>query len=317
MPRLKWTKEKVVAGLKKEKDLSWVYLRKHNPNLLSAAEKRFGSLRKSVEASGKHYDEVTRKKPLNKKWVIKEIHAFVASGDTISTLYTTHSNIKRKSKLLFGSVPKAFRAAGYRYNELKRNTWRESRWPSGEDVLRAIRKLPMTYEGTTHRNHRGLMSRAEKFFGSWGKAVEAAGLAYEYKPPPIWPAKRLLKKIQRLRDKSLSANMHTRLYHAARIAFGSWRYAVELAGSPYFEVAKSFRWTPEEVLYYIRWLTERGLPFNRKSQPELYKYTIRFFGSRGDAVRASRNGSAPTHFKHKLKRAREIRSNTEIASEIA
>lgn len=119
-----------------------------------------------------------------------------------------------------------------------------------------------------------------------------------------------------LADKSHGANVDTRLYYSARAAFGSWRYAVELAGFPYFDVEPRFRWSSEEVLHYIQWLRERGEVLDRRNYPELYKYALRFFGSRENAVRAARMEPIPVHFKHKLKRAREMKSNLEIAREI-
>lgn len=152
MPRRKWFKKKVTAGLKRQKELSWSYLRKNQPRLLSAAEKRFGSLRKAVESLGLDYNEFSKRKPLTKKWVIKEIHAFVASGDVLSTLYTIHSNLMRKSKRLFGSMRKAFKAAGYRYKELKRTPGHASRWPERHDLLREIRNLPTIHHENVHRN---------------------------------------------------------------------------------------------------------------------------------------------------------------------
>lgn len=69
--RHNWTKEKVIAGLEKQKDLSWIYLRKYSPKLLAAAEKRFGSLRIAVEASGKDYDEITKRNRLTRNGSLK------------------------------------------------------------------------------------------------------------------------------------------------------------------------------------------------------------------------------------------------------
>ena len=316
--RRKWTKEKVIAGLKRQKELSWSFLRKNQPHLLSAAEKRFGSLRKAIGALGINYAEVREKKPIKEEWVIHEIQNFVSSGLPLSKLYLGgHVSLMKNSKRLFGSVPRAFRAAGYRYDELKRDPGHASRWSSKNDVLRAIRRLPATYQTTTHRNHRGLMVRAEKLFGSWPKAVEAAGLWYAQVPPPVWPGELILKKIRRLRNRSHGANMDTRLYYSARTAFGSWRYAVELAGFPYYEVEPRFRWRPKEVLYYIRWLGEKGQALDRDDHLELYKYALRFFGSCRNAVRAAQHEPPSIHFKHRLKRPRERKSNSEIAKEMA
>ncbi len=312
-----WTKEKVIAGLEKQKDISWIYLRKHKPQLLAAAEKLFGSLRKAVEALGKDYDEITKRKPINKKWVIKDIHAFVSSGDALSSLYTIHSNLMRKSKRVFGSVSRAFQVAGYHYEELNGHRGIASKWPEKNDLLKAIRKLPSTYHETLHRKHRGLEARAEKLFGSWPKAVEAAGLRHEHVPPPVWPGELILKMIRRLRDKSHGANVDTRLYYSARTAFGSWRYAVELAGFPYYEVEPRFLWRPKEVLYYIRWLEEKGQALDRDDHPDLYKFALRFFGSCRNAVRVAQHEPPSIHFKHRLKRPRERKSNSEIAKEMA
>ncbi len=85
---------------------------------MSACEKHFGSLRKAVETLGLDYDKLSMIKTVTKKWLIREIHSFVASGDPLSSLYTTRSALMRKSKRLYGSVSQAFRAAGYRYDEL-------------------------------------------------------------------------------------------------------------------------------------------------------------------------------------------------------
>jgi hypothetical protein len=294
----KWTREGILGELRNERELSWACLRRNNYPLLSAAEKGFGSFRKAVEALGLDYDEIAKRKPQNKKWLIKEIHAFVASGDPVSTLYTSHSHLMIKSKRLFGSVPKAFKAAGYRYDDLKRSVGHASSWPTRNDLIRAIRRLPITYHETVRKRHRGLFARAERLFGSWRAAVQAAGLK---------------RKIQRLRDKSLAANMHTRLYHAARNALGSWRYAVELAGFPCFEAARIFRWSPDEVLYYIRWFATRGESLNETDHPELHRKAVKYFGSWKAAVSAARNEPTSIRFKHKVKRAREIESNPDIA----
>ena len=186
--RRRWTTERIIARMKRQRDLSWSYLRKHNSRLLTAAEKQFGSLRKAVEALGLDYDEFCRRKPLTKKWVIREIHTFATSGDPLSSLHRgSHIHLKRKCKLLFGSTRGAFKAAGYRLDDFKRSPGHPSRWPEKSDLLKAIRQLPVTYHEVIHRNHRGLMHRGEKVYGTWRKAVEAAGVRYEHSPPPIWP----------------------------------------------------------------------------------------------------------------------------------
>ena len=316
--RRKWTKEKVIAGLKRQKELSWSCLRKNQPHLLSAAEKRFGSLRKAIGTLGINYAEVREKKPIKKEWVIYEIQNFVSSGLPLSKLYLGgHVSLMKNSKRLFGSVSRAFRAAGYRYDELKRNPGVVSRWTERDDVMKAIQKLPTTYYHDVHRNHRGLVARAEKLFGRWPKAVEAAGLSYGPVPPKIWPGELILKKIRKQKDKSHGANFGTRFYYSARTAFGSWRYAVELAGFSYYEVEPRFLWRPKEVLYYIRWLGEIGQVVDRDDHPELYKYALRFFGSCRNAVRAAQHEPPSIHFKHRLKRPRERKSNSEIAKEMA
>ena len=77
-----------------------------------------------------------------------------------------------------------------------------------------------------------------------------------------------------------------------------------------------FRWRPKEVLYYIRWLADRNTAFSGRDYPDLYKNALRFFGSWKNAVRAAELRPTEIHFKHRIKRPREVKSNPEIAREI-
>ena len=55
------------------------------------------------------------------------------------------------------------------------------------------------------------------------------------------------------------------------------------------------------------------MPINKRTYLEFYRYAIKFFGSLDDAVRVAESEAPRIHFKHKVKRARESRSNLEIA----
>ncbi len=135
-----------------------------------------------------------------------------------------------------------------------------------------------------------LYAAAVRFFGSWGRAVEAAGFAYGGVKQANLAADDVLLRIRRLADagEPLRAGEHSLESSAARRHFGSWQAAVEAAGC---ELPSPLKWTAHDVVEQIREDLRRGLPLGSlaviaRNQP-LYGAARRRFGSWAAALAAA------------------------------
>ena len=88
------------------------------------------------------------------------------------------------AKRIFGSWNKALEAAGLDYDALKKKG--KSRYPTSESILNEIKRrqqsgLPITGAKLIYSEHAdtALYLRGRKFFGSFKKALEAAGIRYK------------------------------------------------------------------------------------------------------------------------------------------
>lgn len=157
------------------------------------------------------------------------------------------------ARRLFGSWGKAVEAAGLDYEAIK-SPKEKTRW-SKELVLQRIKErrsagLALNYADVVADNE-PLTSASRHLFGSWGKAITAAGLDYEAikaearnkpsSPPGTWDAEVVIEQIRERAERGESLNAHaaqtddSRLYSAAIRHLGSWGKAVEAAGLDYLE----------------------------------------------------------------------------------
>ena len=182
---------------------------------------------------------------------------------------------------------------------MNRRTW------TPESVLTEIRTL---HNGGSSINSRSVRDipihgAARHHFGSWGKAVEAAGFDYDdvkKKPGPklIWTSEKVLRTI---RDKMNSGEPlnaghivknHAGLYSGAVRHFGSWKNAVEVTGYDYDFVRVNLSWNSDMVSEAIKCRDAVGLPITlvavKKEDRRLLSAAKFHFGSWGKAVRAAK-----------------------------
>lgn len=186
-----------------------------------------------------------------------------------------------------------------------------AKW-TAEAVLEAIRqrhaeKKPLNYMAVVAEDE-PLSGAARRYFGSWRKAIEAAGLDYDQikkaardqsviLPPGTWSRDLIIKKIKERAAAGLPLNPHivqkedSRLYSAATSNFGSWGKAVEAAGYDYLEYRKTRAWTQEKLLGRIREAYNRGADLSDNNvnalAPALYGAASAAFGSWQKAVEAA------------------------------
>lgn len=153
------------------------------------------------------------------------------------------------------------------------------------------------------RTNQGLVSAANYYFGSYRKAVVAAGIDYrDIRRKPRWTRERVAEVIRQAHreGKDLSwARASVRkdeLGHAAKAAirerlFGNWNDALKKAGLNPLEISRYRHWSPEDIKKELRSRSKRKRPVNSKviqiELPGLYGAAVRHFGSYDDALRKS------------------------------
>lgn len=216
-----------------------------------------------------------------------------------------------------GNWQKAVEAAGFDYVQLLGKS--QSRYPSANAVLEEIRNrhhreftlnaLEVSRRPGPHRD-RALFDSAKRFFGSWGEAVEAAGVDYAgiraSKGRKYPDDESVVAAIQRRAEASLPVNykaVHqgeyadSALLYSARRYFGSWGSAIEAAGIDSSELGVQRRKYPDaqSVVAEIQHRYATGLPNNFAAVDKegshrdrgLLKAAYRCFGSWPDAVEAA------------------------------
>lgn len=210
----------------------------------------------------------------SKERILEEIRRLQAAGHSLSTRnmaemgYSGMVTTCYKPEY-FGSWRNAVRAAGFDPREVCR---RRRKW-THERIIQRIRELHAAGEDLSHsaakRHHQYLVVVAisPRFFGSWRKAVEAAGISYEeVSKHKYWNRERIIQRIQELHaaGKPLSHEEAKQHYGALVSAasspryFGSWGNAVRAAGIDYDSVRKINRWTRESILSTIRQIHASG-----------------------------------------------------------
>lgn len=161
-----------------------------------------------------------------------------------------------------------------------------------------------------------LVGAAIRHFGSWGAALEDAGIDYasilkasrarRAQRISKWNKEAIVQAIRRLRQRGESLaysavkNRHLALLTAACLKrhFGSWRAAVEAAGVSYQEekersrgsISHRRRWYRELVREQITFLREQGVNLKRRGTLKRFRALVRVateaFGSWEKALAA-------------------------------
>ncbi len=160
-----------------------------------------------------------------------------------TSIQKTHSALfsSARSRSHFGSWRAAIEAAGLNYDDLKRV---KQRW-NREEILTRIRELHaqghdlLDPKFKVKNRSLYLAACAHRYFGSWRRAVQAAGLDHEtMREGRIWTRARILRTIQQLSAEGRPLGWayieehEPGIYRAARRKenFGSWAAAISAAG---------------------------------------------------------------------------------------
>lgn len=145
-------------------------------------------------------------------------------------------------------------------------------------VIAAIRQEDLaghelSYMRTEHRVP-SLVRAAERVFGSWAAAVQAAGFDYEtIRRYRKWSREKVLARIREWHAKGADLSWHyvataldpplaAAVQHGGR--FASWSEALEAAGIEPNLVARYRRWTLPKIQQELRHLQAQGVPLNRR-----------------------------------------------------
>lgn len=249
----KWTSQEVIDEIQKwsaeGKPLYSHFVRKNFQELLAAGIRYHGSWKSAVEAAGIEYDSVRRYNSWTKERIAKTIRELHLQGVDLSfrsmmlSKYNSmvYAAIRPKH---FGSWKAALQSAGLAPEEI----YRYRSWDD-ETILEEIRR--MKEEGmdisskTMDETSNPLIATARRRFGSWGEAVERAGIDYSaIRRRRRWTCELIVTGLRELRDEGVrmqSSDVRAKapaLFAAACKPrfFGSWSKALEAANSDQVEV---------------------------------------------------------------------------------
>lgn len=201
----KWSRESVVKEILRRRDnglsLSGMVLQKEDPGLYGATALHFGP-RKSWE-NAREAAGLSRRDPkvgiiYDKQIVIDNLKKLYDEGHDINVgafIGSPYMNLMTAGIRLFGSHDKAILAAGFDPGKVRKHR----RWTTAK-VLHEIRKLERAGVRlnwwTIGQTHKALCATAVRFYGTWGQAVEAAGINYR-KHLRQWSSKTFLRQLSK------------------------------------------------------------------------------------------------------------------------
>lgn len=178
------------------------------------------------------------------------------------------------------------------------------RW-SADRVISEIREWkdqgqPL-YANFVRQNFQELLAAAIRYYGSWQKALEAAGIAYtEVRKYRRWSKESILQEIQQLASqgvdlsfRAMALSQHNAMVYAAIRPkyFGNWRTALEAAGLASEEIYRYRSWEQDGILEEIRRLKAEGVDLSSKAMDESSNRLIatarRRFGNWGKALESA------------------------------
>jgi hypothetical protein len=286
--RRRWSKDVVrwelMARHRHHLELSW----KRVPgNLRAAAATYFGSYRRAIEAIGLDYESIQRRRPswsrraiiselrkLHEKGVLETMRDFSAGAPALYSALRSH----------FGGLAAAMKAAGI--------PMREQRWSKEKVIEELRRRMENDEEIASGAVDAGLKSTAQRYFGGYREALEAAGLDYtKIRKTEKWDRQRILETLrelgaakQKLKAARIKARSHG-LYEAMIREFGTIGDAAKAAGVRYEQPR---HWGPLEIFDELRErLRSRksiAVTEMKERTPALVTAATRVFGSYAQAV---------------------------------
>jgi hypothetical protein len=244
-PRRRWTHEAIIAMLRdyaaQGRAMNWGAVADYDSGLATAAYDAFGSWDAALRAAGIDPSQV-RLKPRYRRWtrekIVAQIRAYADEGRDLASFAVQKydTGVNQAAFKAFGSWNAALVAAGLNPESIRKT----EDWPP-DKVLARIRQC--VAEGrdlssaAMQRSDNKLAKAAVARFGSWHKALLAAGLdAASIRKVRRWSREEILAAIRAHacagRDLALSSVVEydCRLYWATFRAFGGWAEALEATG---------------------------------------------------------------------------------------
>jgi hypothetical protein len=172
-----------------------------------------------------------------------------------------------------------------------------------KEVVRIIKALAAKGEklnsDSVARSHSGLAYAGRRYWGSWDRALKAAGLDCDkIRRKTHWSRARIVGQIRDIKKAGgpLSYTAAEADYHelvpAATTLFGSWRKAIEAAGLDYTKIKRHKQWSKSEVAREIKRMNKAGLDLSttipvRAKCRSLHASALRYFGSWAAAMKAA------------------------------
>lgn len=162
-------------------DLSDLAAKIEVPHLHSAAYKNFGSWYSALEAAGIDPDIHRRQASKNywtKERILSKLKDYVKENKTLDLMNDRDSRLYRAANKRFGSLRVAVMEAGLNPEPLlSRISWSEERIVAN---IRQLVEMEESISSVTVQNGRNALYQAANWhFGSWEKAVRAAGFDYD------------------------------------------------------------------------------------------------------------------------------------------
>jgi len=250
----KWNRKRIIESiLEREKDglpLNLGGRDRIDSALYQAGTRIFGSWANAVEAAGVSSERVFAGKQWPPAQILRAIRTLARRKrpPSVTELETRNPTLVAAARRTYGSWSKAVIAAGCDPTRFQRVLpWTAERIVEAI-LIRAIKSEPLGSHATRPRS---LVDAAQRVFGSWTAAKEAAGLdpqkqmlvvSAPARTPALrqerhpWTDAEIVEAIRaRFRDrKRVNARAvredHKALYAAARRRFGSWGNALRAAG---------------------------------------------------------------------------------------
>lgn len=243
-----------------------------------------------------------------KKSVVKQISALYRDGAKLNSRHARkyYQSLYNGANRYCGGWRKAIEMAGIKYTTIRgkagsKKTWTKKKVVSAIQALYAAR-LPLNYRAVVTAAE-PLMGAAIRRFGSWSKAIAAAGFEYsliQKKKLRKWSKAQIVIEIIARNEAGLSIKgadvkeQDEGLYIAARRHFGKngWAHARVSAGFEPIDPRPWIIWTTKSTTEEIKRLHSIGVLLNISSlQKSTYSYVIAagrsVFGSWAKAVKAA------------------------------
>jgi hypothetical protein len=298
----RWSKEKVLDKILQLRqvgeDLTAKYIHDNYSSLYWAAGKYFSGWRKAIEAAGLDYDEIReaigikKTEEWSKEKIVDKILELHSSGEDLNASNMRKVDIALYSaainKRYFGRWRKAIEAAGLDYDEIRESVGikKTEEW-SKEKIVDEILELYNSREDLNANNMReaniALYGAAvnKRYFGSWEKAIEAAGLDYDkIRRYQQWDRQKIIDEILRLREAGedlsyMSIRKNDRaLVSAAFNYFENWENTIKAVGLDYEKIRLDYQTEARKGNKFQRILKD----VFRIANKEVYSNKIYHFG---------------------------------------